>query len=222
MNGIYKAKLLAAKLFLAIVDGTLHHEERVLVKILEVFDVSLSNIEKAMYDVDEKGHTCQTAKVLVEQYISRLVDSQSYMTAVSLLEHFSFRESGESFLLKMLESKEYRAAEKWATFMGKPILCTLVREYVNRKLLKHAFDVIRQNNIREEFPEIYRQYKERQVDSIHFVSLNLSANFYEHWMTVLVYSKLKKLAEKGCWDVAEARINDDRQLLEYLASSQLH
>ncbi|KAK4739360.1 hypothetical protein R3W88_003057 [Solanum pinnatisectum] len=189
MNGIYKAKLLAAKLFLAIVDGTLHHEERVLVKILEVFDVSLSNIEKAMYDADEKGHTCQTAKVLVEQYISRLVDSQSYMTAVSLLEHFSIRESGESFLLKMLESKEYRAAEKWATFMGRPILCTLVREYVNRKLQKHAFDVIRQNNLREEFPEIYRQYKE---------------------------SKLKKLAEKGCWDVAEARIYDDRQLLEYL------
>uniref|UniRef100_M0ZSS6 3-5 exonuclease n=1 Tax=Solanum tuberosum TaxID=4113 RepID=M0ZSS6_SOLTU len=141
MNGIYKAKLLAAKLFLAIVDGTLHHEERVLVKILEVFDVSLSNIEKAMYDADEKGHTCQTAKVLVEQYISRLVDSQSYMTAVSLLEHFSIRESGESFLLRMLESKEYRAAEKWATFMGRPILCTLVREYVNRKLQKHAFDV---------------------------------------------------------------------------------
>ncbi|PHT98674.1 hypothetical protein BC332_32333 [Capsicum chinense] len=35
-------------------------------------------------------------------------------------------------------------------------------------------------------------------------------------MTVLVYSKLKKLAEKGCWDVAEARINENRQLLEYL------
>ncbi|XP_016538743.2 uncharacterized protein LOC107839672 isoform X2 [Capsicum annuum] len=189
MNGLSKAKILAAKLFLAIVDGTLHHEERVLVKILEVFDVSLSNIQKAMHDTDEKDQTCQMAKVLVEQYISRLVESQSYMTAVSLLEHFSIRESGESFLLKMLDSKEYRAAEKWATFMGKPILCTLVREYVDRKLQKHAFDVIRQNNLRDEFPEIYHQYKE---------------------------SKLKKLAEKGCWDVAEARINENRQLLEYL------
>ncbi|PHT62448.1 hypothetical protein T459_33665 [Capsicum annuum] len=163
MNGLSKAKILAAKLFLAIVDGTLHHEERVLVKILEVFDVSLSNIQKAMHDTDEKDQTCQMAKVLVEQYISRLVESQSYMTAVSLLEHFSIRESGESFLLKMLDSKEYRAAEKWATFMGKPILCTLVREYVDRKLQKHAFDVIRQNNLRDEFPEIYHQYKERQV-----------------------------------------------------------
>ncbi|XP_059313275.1 uncharacterized protein LOC132064339 isoform X2 [Lycium ferocissimum] len=189
VKGISKAKLMAAKLFLAIVDGTLHHEERILVKILEVFDVSLSNIEKAMYDTNEKGHACQMAKVLVEQYISRLVESQSYMTAVSLLEHFSIRESGESFLLKMLESKEYRAAEKWATFMGKPVLCTLVQEYVDRKLQKHTFDVVRQNNLREEFPEIYHQYKE---------------------------SKLKKLAEKGCWDVAEARVYDDRQLLEYL------
>ncbi|CAN4110989.1 unnamed protein product [Withania somnifera] len=200
MKDLSKAKVLAAKLFLTIVDGTLHHEEGVLVKILEVFDVSLSNIEKAIYDANEKGHTCQMAKVLVEQYISRLVESHSYMTAVSLLEHFSIRESGETFLLKMLERKEYRAAEKWAAFMGKPILCTLVQEYIDRELQKHAFDVMRQNNLREEFPEIYHQYKE---------------------------SKLKKLAEKGCWDVAEARVNDDRQLLEYLASifgygSRLH
>ncbi|XP_009612152.1 uncharacterized protein [Nicotiana tomentosiformis] len=190
MKGILKAKLLAAKLFLAIVNGTLVHDERILVKILELFDVSLSNIEKAMYDTDEKDQTChEMAKVLVEQYILRLVESQSYMTAVSLLEHFSIRESGESFLLKMMESKQYRAAEKWATFMGKPILCTLVQEYVDRKLPKHAFDVIRQHNLRKEFPEIYHQYKE---------------------------SKLKKLAEQGCWDVAEARVKDDPQLLEYL------
>lgn len=176
MKGILKAKLLAAKLFLAIVDGTLVHEERILVKILELFDVSLSNIEKAMFDTDEKDQTCQEmAKVLVEQYILRLVESQSYMTAVSLLEHFSIRESGESFLLKMMESKQYRAAEKWATFMGKPILCTLVQEYVDRKLPKHAFDVIRQHNLRKEFPEIYHQYKERQVDSSTFVWLSISA-----------------------------------------------
>jgi len=30
------------------------------------------------------------------------------------------------------------------------------------------------------------------------------------------------LAEKGCWEVAEARINNDRQLMEYLVSSHFH
>lgn len=32
-------------------------------------------------------------------------------------------------------------------------------------------------------------------------------------------SSLKKLAEKGCWDIAEIRTNSDRQLVEYLVRS---
>lgn len=35
-------------------------------------------------------------------------------------------------------------------------------------------------------------------------------------------SSLKKLAEKGVWDVAEARTNNDRQLLEFLVSAVWH
>lgn len=32
-------------------------------------------------------------------------------------------------------------------------------------------------------------------------------------------SSLKNLAEKGCWDVAEAKTNSNRQFLEYLVGS---
>lgn len=37
-------------------------------------------------------------------------------------------------------------------------------------------------------------------------------------MTIFLYdnSSLKKLAEKGVWEIAEARANGDGQLLEYL------
>lgn len=38
-------------------------------------------------------------------------------------------------------------------------------------------------------------------------------------MNIQHCSSLKKLAEKGCWEVAEAKTNGDRQLLEYLVSS---
>jgi len=34
----------------------------------------------------------------------------------------------------------------------------------------------------------------------------------------LICSSLKKLAEKGCWDVAEAKVNNDMHLMEYLVS----
>lgn len=34
-----------------------------------------------------------------------------------------------------------------------------------------------------------------------------------------VHSSLKKLAEKGCWDIAEIKTNNERPLLEYLVKS---
>lgn len=185
-----EAKDLAGRLFLDIVGGFLNHDERIVVKILEVFDVKLTNVGKVMCQVKEKNDcSCDAAKKFVEQYIFELVESQSYMTAVSLLEQFSIRQSGESFLSTMIQKKEYKAAEKWATFMGKQMLCVLVQEYIDRDKLKYAFEIIKKNNLRQEFPEVYHKCKE---------------------------SSLKKLAEKGCWEVAEAKTNSDRQLLEYL------
>ncbi|CAK9157743.1 unnamed protein product [Ilex paraguariensis] len=207
---LFEAKILAVQLFLGIVGGSILHDERILIKILEVFDVGLVNIEKVMCNSDVKNGNIEkvmcnsdvknsssldASKAFIEQYIFVLLESQSYMTAVTLLEHFSIRESGESFLLIMMESKQYRAAEKWATFMGRPILCVLVQEYIDRNLLKHAYEIIKKNNLRKEFPEVYHKGKE---------------------------SSLKKLAEKGCWGVAEARTNSDRQLLEYLVGIFLY
>ncbi|KAF3968084.1 hypothetical protein CMV_007991 [Castanea mollissima] len=175
---------------LPIFGGSLNHDERIVVKILEVFDVKLINIGKVMCHAKEMNDSSgDAAKKFVEQYIFGLVESQSYLTAVSLLEQFSIRQSGKSFLFTMLQSKEFKAADKWATFMGNQMLCVLVQEYIDRNLLKHAYDIIKKNNLRQEFPDVYHKCKE---------------------------SSLKKLAEKGCWEVAEAKTNGDRQLLEFL------
>ncbi|XWS64464.1 hypothetical protein CRYUN_Cryun05aG0006300 [Craigia yunnanensis] len=185
-----EAKSIAARLFLYIVEGFIDHDERIAVKILDVFYVRLTDIEKVVSQLKAQND-CRfdSAKTFVEQYIFGLIESQSYMTAVNLLEHFSICQSGQSFLVKMMENEQFRAAEKWAMFMGKPMLSILVQEYADRNMLKNAYLIIKKNNLEQEFPDVIRKYKE---------------------------SALKKLAEKACWDVAEAKTNGDRQLVEYL------
>ncbi|KAG7588523.1 Ribonuclease H-like superfamily [Arabidopsis suecica] len=184
------ARKLAAQFFLATVGGSLTYDEKVMLHTLKVFDVGLTSIDEAL-SISEVwqgyGFTCGTA--FLEQYISDLIKSKSFMTAVTLLEHFSFRFPGETFLRQMVEDKDFQAAERWATFMGRPSLCILVQEYGSRNMLKQAYNVINKNYLQQDFPELYHKCKE---------------------------SALKVLAEKACWDVAENKTRGDRQLLKYL------
>ncbi|KAG9459562.1 hypothetical protein H6P81_004070 [Aristolochia fimbriata] len=185
-----KAKQLSAQLFLDVLTGTVAHEERILLKMVEVFDISLKDIANIVYGVEvDDGIDVEKAKEYVKEQIFRLIESHSYMTAVSLLQFFSIHYSEESFLHAMVEDHQLRAAEKWATCMGKPMISLLVQKCIDMKLLKPAYEIIKKYNLKQEFPEAYRLGKE---------------------------SSLKQLAEKGCWDVAEMRANSNKQLIEYL------
>ncbi|ESW16981.1 hypothetical protein PHAVU_007G200000 [Phaseolus vulgaris] len=182
-----EVKDLVAHLLVDVMRGQIYHDEKIVMKLVEIFNVKLTNIEKAMCQI--KDLSCGIAKELVEEYIVTLVKSQLYMTAVALIEQFSIYHYGQSFLLDMIQSNQFKAAEKWATFMGKPMLSILVNEFIKRNMLKNAYEIIKKNNLKQDFPDVYKRSKE---------------------------SSLKSLAEKGCWDVAEARINNDRHLMEYL------
>lgn len=187
---LLEARNVGAQLFLDIVAGFVNHDERIVIKVLEVFDVKLINIEKVIGNSAMKNDSVlDAAKKFVEGYIHQLMDSRSYMTAVALIQQFSIQTAGQPFLLEMLQTRQFKAAEKYATHKGMDMLCLLVQEYVNMNMLKNAYDVIKKNNLRQEFPDIYHKCKE---------------------------SSLKKLAEKGCWDIAEVKTNSDRQLIEYL------
>ncbi|WJX13345.1 hypothetical protein P8452_03743 [Trifolium repens] len=184
------AKNSAAYLLVNIIRGQIKHDETIVMKILETFGVNLTNVEKALCQNKEKDYlSCGIAKELIEQYTFELVKSQLYTIAVTLMEHFSISHYSQSFLLDMIKSNQFKAAEKWAAFMGKPMLSILIQEFINRNMLKDAYEVIKKNNLKQDFPDVYKRCKE---------------------------SSLKSLAEKGCWDVAEARTNNDRQLMEYL------
>ncbi|VVB00487.1 unnamed protein product [Arabis nemorensis] len=184
------ARRLAARLFLATVGGSVAYDEKVMVNTLKVFDVGLTSIDEALPALEVwHGHGFSCGTAFLEHYISDLIKSKSFMTAVSLLEHFSLRFPGHTFLQQMVEDKDFQAAEKWATFMGKPSLCILVDEYGSRNMLKQAYNVIKKNNLHQDFPDLCYKCKE---------------------------SALKDLAEKACWDVAETKAKGERQLLEYL------
>ncbi|MQM09323.1 hypothetical protein Taro_042189, partial [Colocasia esculenta] len=186
------AKCLAAQLFLDILSCSVVHKERILLKLLDVFDIELKDIGKAIYGSDMDDVYLGMVKSKIGQYIVDFVESQSYFTAITLMEHFSICpscQSGQSFLEKLIHENQFRAAEKWATLMGKQVICVLVQKYLDMKMLKQAYDIIKKSNLKQEFPDAYHLYKQ---------------------------SSLKKLAEKGCWDVAEIRAKNDQQLLEYL------
>ena len=131
----------------------------------------LTNLENVICQLKATniGFRPVTTLTFLEQYILKLIESQSYRTAVTLLEHFSIRQSGKSFLLAMMETKEFRAAEKWATLMGKPMLFVLVQEYVDTKMLKYAYVTMKKNNLRQEFADVYHQCKERYFFAVKIV-----------------------------------------------------
>ncbi|ONK63283.1 uncharacterized protein A4U43_C07F13370 [Asparagus officinalis] len=188
-NDFPGAKRLATHLFLDILAGAVVHAERILIKILENFEIELKDVGEAICGVDLRTDVLDIAKARIEHYILAFMESESYVTAVTLSEHFSICPSGDFFLLKMMENNQFKPAEKWATLMGKPMVCLVIQKYLDMKMLKSAYEMIKTNNLKQEFPDVHHLYKE---------------------------SLLKKLAEKGCWDIAELRAQKDRQLLKYL------
>ncbi|XP_022961595.1 uncharacterized protein LOC111462125 isoform X2 [Cucurbita moschata] len=178
LTDLDKAKNLAAQLFVDIVGGFIKHDERIAVKILQVFDIQLTNIEKVRFDSKARNGCCSSsAKDFVEQYVSQLVETQSYTTAVDVLEHFSIRQSGQSLLYSMLQNNEFKAAEKWATFMGRPMLCLLVQELMNRNKVKSAYGIVKTNGLQTEFPDVYQKCKERFTWRWRLVILKRLMNF---------------------------------------------
>ncbi|KAL5709906.1 hypothetical protein ACHQM5_020535 [Ranunculus cassubicifolius] len=185
---LLEAQSLAAQLVVDIIGGTVFYGNTVLIKLLEAFDIRMKNIQNSVrHELNDDG--LEAGKTLVGSFISELIQSELYTIAVALIERFSICQPDEFFLSKMIQEKHFLAAEKWATFMGKPMLCATVQKYLDMKMLKKAYKLIKQNDLQHEFTEAYHMCKE---------------------------SSLKKLAEKGCWDVAEAKTHGDRQLLEYL------
>lgn len=159
---LLEGRNVAAQLFLDIVTGYVDHDERIVIKVAEVFDVKLTNIEKVIGNsVAKNDSDLDAAKKFIASYIHQLMDSRSYSTAVALIQQFSIQTSGQPFLLEMLQTRQFKAAENYATHKGIDMLRLLVQEYVKMNMLKNAYDVIKKNNLRQEFPDLYHKYKER-------------------------------------------------------------
>ncbi|KAK1416245.1 hypothetical protein QVD17_32034 [Tagetes erecta] len=106
--------------------------------------------------------------------------------------HFMIRDDDEVFLYEMLEKGQYKAAERWAVFLGKSALRKLIQGYIQKDLKKQACELMRNNKLTKEFPEV-----KRAVDESAFNDL---------------CNSLKKLAEKGEWVKAEKKTKSDKQV----------
>ncbi|KAI4964243.1 hypothetical protein ZWY2020_006815 [Hordeum vulgare] len=183
------AKCLAARLVLDILASVVPHEERILVKLLETFDIELKDMAHALCGSELGDEDLAAAREHLKQHVQCFMQSESYVTAVALITRFSIQCCDEKFLIELIGSKQYKAAEEWAAFMGKEMIILIIQKYVDVKMLKSANALVKQYDLAEEFPDVNYLYKE---------------------------SSLKKLAEKGCWDVAEVRAKKDTKLMEYL------
>lgn len=157
----FDAKHLAARLVLGILASVVHHEERILVKLLETFDIELRDMAHVLYGSELGDEDLVKATGHLKQYVQCLMKSESYVTAVTLITRFSIQCCDESFLIKLIESNQFKAAEKWAAFMGKEMICLIIQKYLDLRMIKSANDLVKQYDLTEEFPDVNYLYKER-------------------------------------------------------------
>ena len=158
------SKRIAAKLFLDILSGLVSHEERILLKLLEVFNVELQDLAEALCDSEVNDDCLEKAESEIAKHISGFLESKSYMTAISLLERFPVHQKclpSQSLLDILFEEKQFAAADKLAASIGGVMIHVLVQKYVDMKMLKEAYIVVKKNDLRQEFPDVYNLYKKR-------------------------------------------------------------
>jgi len=148
----------------------------------------LRDMAHALYGSELDDDLVKARKHL-RQYVKCLMESESNATAVALITRFSIQCCDESFLIKLIESNQLDIAEECATFMGKEMISLIIQKFLDMKMLKSANKLVKEHDLTEEFPDVSYLYKE---------------------------SLVKKLAEKGCWDIAEARAKKEKKLVEYL------
>ncbi|KAH9320808.1 hypothetical protein KI387_015447, partial [Taxus chinensis] len=186
-----EARILASKLFQNVITGSVILGVRILVKVATVFEIQLRDIGKVVHtpalDETEK---IKKIKICLEQFILRLIKSRLYTSAVALLKQFSLQHSTpHDFLVAMINDNQFDAAEEWAVYMGKYMICSLVRHCTEMGMFKKAYKIVEKYNLQLKFPDAYHQYRK---------------------------STLRKLIEKECWDVAESIATEDQILVEYL------
>ncbi|XP_057848871.1 uncharacterized protein LOC131059841 isoform X2 [Cryptomeria japonica] len=188
-----EARILASKLFQNVITGSVTLRVRVLVKLATVFGIRLRDIREVVHtpELDEAEKNMKVT-TCIEKYILGLIKLRLYTSAVALLKQFSLQHSSShDFLLAMIHDNQFEAAEEWAAYMGKYMICSLIRHLTEMGMFKKAYKNVEKYNLLQEFPGAYHQYRK---------------------------STLRKLIEKECWDVAEAIATEDCILVQYMVS----
>lgn len=190
VNDDSESRKLAAQLFNSVILGSVALNERILVKLATVFKIEMKDLKEAAYTSTLDSEKFEKVKTSLEAFILRLIRARLYPSAVALLKQFSLQHtSPHDFLVAMICDNQFEAAEEWAVYMGKTVICSLVQQCTEMTLFKRAYNIVKKYDLQLEFPDAYHQYRK---------------------------STLRKLVEKGCWDIAESIAIEDCKLVEYL------
>jgi len=156
-----EAKHLAAQLVLDILDSVVPHENRILIKLLETFEIELRDVAHALYGSELDDDDLMKAREHFRQQVKRCMESESNAVAVALITRFSIQCCDESFIIKLIENNQLEIAEECATFMGKEMISLVIQKYLDIKMLKSANKLVKEHELTEEFPDVSYLYKER-------------------------------------------------------------
>lgn len=190
------ARGLGGSLFCDALRGKIQLEPRIVVKLPGAFGFELEDIGDILI-VGKYDETTQleAAKEFVDQYILDLLKRRLYTGAVTLLKNFNLKSCDyQSLIETILDDGQASLAVEWASHLGKEMVTFLVQHCTEVGMFKVAYKVVRQHKLEADFPDAYYLYRQ---------------------------SSLRKLVDKGLWDVAQSIAEGDTHLIDYLATLAL-
>ena len=138
-------------------------DERIMVKIIEVFDLQATDILKASMNIETDDKTLYS-EMFVESLILDLIKKHSYSCASSLIKTFKLNQYvSPDFIASMVSEGNLRLAGKWAAYLGRDALCHLVQHFTNVGMFEEAYRYVKNYQLADRFPDARRLYKSRLV-----------------------------------------------------------
>lgn len=158
------ARKLAASLICSALKGGKYLDDRIIVKIIEVFDVQMMDVAEALHISD--GDKMLQAEVFIKPLVVNLIKNHSYNGAMALIKHLQLQNyASQDFLASMVDDGNLHLAGQWASHLGKDMLCFLVQHCTNVGMFKEAYKYVQHYQLRSTFPEARHLYKRRCVPS---------------------------------------------------------
>jgi hypothetical protein len=136
-------------------------DDRIMVKIIQVFDIQVTDIMEALSKVEMTEKTV-CADMIIENLVLDLMKKRSYNCAASLIKNFQLNHyMSREFFARMVSSGELQLAAKWAVYLGRDSLCQLVQHLTDIGMFEEAYRYVKNYQLADKFPDARHLDKNR-------------------------------------------------------------